>query len=222
MNVVVKPLEELHEAERNVRGHTPRQIAEYVRSIKRFGQMKPIVCDEHGEIVIGNGLYLALKEMGAETADCYVIEGWTEEQKLKLMLSDNKVYELGVSLDSVMQSIVREMDDVDIPGYSEDILLAIRSSVADVTSAISSYGMVSEEALRPIKAAASDDTRPRCTTLEKQRSRIRSRLAKTIPKDPPTLKMRLELRARDSSYARTAERKYRYKGGGCLPARMPL
>ena len=160
MNVVVKPLEELHEAERNVRGHTPRQIAEYVRSIKRFGQMKPIVCDEHGEIVIGNGLYLALKEMGAETADCYVIEGWTEEQKLKLMLSDNKVYELGVSLDSVMQSIVREMDDVDIPGYSEDILLAIRSSVADVTSAISSYGMVSEEALRPIKAAASDDTRP--------------------------------------------------------------
>ena len=160
MKVTKKPLVELHEAERNVRGHTSRQIAEYVRSVEQFGQMKPIVCDESGEIIIGNGLFLALKEMGIEKADCYVVEGWTDEQKKKLMLADNKVYELGMSLDDVMQDIVREIGSVDIPGYSEDILSAIMSSVSDVTKAVTDYGKVPAEMLKPITAAASDESRP--------------------------------------------------------------
>lgn len=69
MQVVTKSLADLHEAPKNVRKHTDKQIKEYVRSLEMFGQIKPIVIDEHGEIIAGNGLFLALRAMERETAN---------------------------------------------------------------------------------------------------------------------------------------------------------
>ena len=88
MDVVTKSLSELHEIAKNVRKHTDKQLKEYVRSLQMFGQIKPIVIDEYGEIIAGNGLYAALKSMGAETCECYVVAGLTATQKKKLMLAD--------------------------------------------------------------------------------------------------------------------------------------
>ena len=53
--------------------------------------------DEDGVILAGNGLYDALVTMQAEKADCYVVTGLTDVQKKKLMLADNRVYELGMT-----------------------------------------------------------------------------------------------------------------------------
>ena len=75
MNIVQKRLSELHKVERNVRKHSPEQIAEYTRSVIMFGQLKPIIIDEHGTILAGNGLYDALIGAGKETADCLVKSG---------------------------------------------------------------------------------------------------------------------------------------------------
>ena len=97
MKISRKKLSELHHPEKNIRKHTAKQITEYVRSIQMFGQIRPLVVDEIGTILTGNGLYDALSSMGIETADCYVISGLTDKQKTKLMLADNKVYELGAN-----------------------------------------------------------------------------------------------------------------------------
>ena len=96
MQVVKMPLDRLKEMDKNVRVHTKIQIKEYVRSLKMFGQTKPIVIDENGNIIIGNGLYQALLEMGKTEADCIVMNGISEKQKKKLMLADNRVYELAL------------------------------------------------------------------------------------------------------------------------------
>lgn len=96
MKIVKKPLADLRPMEKNVRRHTDKQLKEYVRSIEMFGVIKPLVVDETGLILTGNGLYFALKSMGAEECDCYVMAGLTEAQKKKLMLADNRVYELGM------------------------------------------------------------------------------------------------------------------------------
>ena len=39
---------------------TVAQIKEMIRSLNQFGQTRPMVVDEQGNILVGNGLYMAL------------------------------------------------------------------------------------------------------------------------------------------------------------------
>lgn len=117
MKITVKKLSELHKPAHNIRRHSEKQLTEYIRSIEMFGQVKPLVVAEDGEIIAGNGLYEALLRMGRETCDCYVMVGLTDIQKKKLMMADNKVYELGFTDVDAIEELVKELDgDVDVPG----------------------------------------------------------------------------------------------------------
>ena len=73
MKAVTKPLSDLRRPEKNVRMHTDKQLVEFRRSVEMFGQIRPIVCDEDGVILAGNGLYETLLSMGRTEADCYVV-----------------------------------------------------------------------------------------------------------------------------------------------------
>lgn len=57
---------ELHAPEKNVRVHTEAQIKEFEKSIRMFGQLRPIVVDETNTILAGNGLCVTLQRMGIE------------------------------------------------------------------------------------------------------------------------------------------------------------
>ena len=117
MKITVKKLSELHKPAHNIRRHSEKQLTEYIRSIEMFGQVKPLVVAEDGEIIAGNGLYEALLRMGRETCDCYVMVGLTDVQKKKLMMADNKVYELGFTDVDAIEELVKELDgDVDVSG----------------------------------------------------------------------------------------------------------
>ena len=50
MNITVKKLAELHKPTHNIRRHSDKQITEYIRSIEMFGQVKPLVVAEDGEL----------------------------------------------------------------------------------------------------------------------------------------------------------------------------
>lgn len=54
MIITQKKLSELHKPARNIRRHSEKQLTEYIRSIKMFGQVKPLVVAEDGEIIAGN------------------------------------------------------------------------------------------------------------------------------------------------------------------------
>lgn len=111
MNVTRKPLSELRRPERNVRMHTDKQLKEFRRSVEMFGQIRPIVVDEAGVILAGNGLYETLLSMGRTEADCYVVSGLTEAQKKKLMLADGKsVQEIGKQLGMRPEEVFRLSD----------------------------------------------------------------------------------------------------------------
>lgn len=145
MEITVRNLSDLRLAEKNVRRHTDKQISEYIRSLEMFGQIKPIIVDETGEIIAGNGLYQALVQMGKETCDCYVISGLTANQKRKLMLADNRVYELGVTDMDVFESIIKELNgDVDVPGWDEDLLEMMTAVTEDIDEIVSDYGNYDE------------------------------------------------------------------------------
>lgn len=145
MKVTKIKIDELKTPERNVRIHNERQLNEYIRSIKMFGQIRPIVCDENKIILAGNGLYLALKQMGVDDADCYVVEGLDQKQKDKLMLADNKVFDLGITDTDTFKEIVKSLDgDIDIPGYDEDLLktltMSFNHNIEQANEELQSYG----------------------------------------------------------------------------------
>lgn len=146
MKIVKKKLSELKPPERNVRIHSEKQTKEFVRSLESFGQIRPIVIDEDNTILAGNGLYAALVAKGDTSADCYIVTGLSENEKKKLMLADNKIYSLGVDDMDVFEQFLKELgDDIDIPGYDEELLKTITADMEDVDEMLSGYGTVTEE-----------------------------------------------------------------------------
>lgn len=154
MQVTRKPLSELKRPQRNVRMHTDKQLKEFRRSVEMFGQIRPIVVDEADTILAGNGLYETLLQMGKTEADCYVVSGLTEAQKKKLMLADNRVFDLGVDDLAALDEFVQDLkDDLDIPGYEEDLLRAMVMEAEEAADAIAEYGLIDEEKVEEIRAA---------------------------------------------------------------------
>ena len=62
-------LAEMKKPDKNVRMHTEKQLQEYERSVRMFGQIRPIVVDEEGMILAGIGLYDTLIRMNEQEAD---------------------------------------------------------------------------------------------------------------------------------------------------------
>lgn len=152
MKIVSMRLDEMIKPDKNVRIHTQQQIKEFERSIKMFGQIRPIVVDENNVILAGNGLYDTLVKMGKKTADVYKFDNLTENQKKKLMIADNKIFSLGIDNLDTLNCFLEEMQgDLDIPGFDEEILKQMVSDAEEITDKISEYGTLDDEEIQHIK-----------------------------------------------------------------------
>ena len=152
MEIITMKLVDLVKPEKNVRIHTEQQLKEFQRSVKMFGQIRPIVVDENNVILAGNGLYETLIAMGKETADVYKYDNLTENQKKKLMIADNKIFSLGIENLDTLNSFLEDLQgDLDIPGFDEDILKQMVSEAEDVTEKLSEYGTLDDEEIQCIK-----------------------------------------------------------------------
>lgn len=139
-------LSELVQPEKNVRIHTEQQLKEFERSVRMFGQIRPIVVDEKNLILAGNGLYETMARMGAEEAKVYKLEDLSENQKKKLMIADNRVYALGVDdLASINDILGDLVGDLDVPGFNEELLKQMMADEDEITEAISEYGKLNAE-----------------------------------------------------------------------------
>ena len=152
MEIITMKLVDLVKPEKNVRIHTEQQLKEFQRSVKMFGQIRPIVVDENNVILAGNGLYETLIAMGKETADVYKYDNLTENQKKKLMIADTKIFSLGIENLDTLNSFLEDLQgDLDIPGFDEDILKQMVSEAEDVTEKLSEYGTLDDEEIQSIK-----------------------------------------------------------------------
>lgn len=154
MKQLTMKLKDLIRPERNIRIHTEKQLQEFERSVKMFGQIRPIVIDENNTILAGNGLYETLLRMNREEALVYKYEDLTEAQKKKLMIADNKIFSLGIeNLDTLNEFLEELSGDLDIPGFDEEILKQMVADADEITEKISEYGTLDEEEVRKIKEA---------------------------------------------------------------------
>lgn len=141
----VKPLD------KNPRRHPELQLQELVKSIQQFGQYRPLVVDEEGVILAGNGLHEALKRAGVSKVSVYRMTGLSPSQKNKLILADNRTGDLSNDDFDVVEAMVRELDDYEVPGYDPDVLRGIIAEASDVMEQAGEYGVLSDEELAQLR-----------------------------------------------------------------------
>lgn len=130
--------------------HGEKQIVELIKSVELFGQIRPVVIDEKNVILAGNGLVEALIKMGRTEADAIVMTGLSESDKKKLMIADNKVYELGaIDFDNVL-AVLEEIKFEDgalgiVPGFDSETLETLFLDEEMVDRRITEYAVLSEE-----------------------------------------------------------------------------
>lgn len=167
MKIIKKQLADLKRPEKNLRLHTDKQLKEFRRSIEMFGQIRPIVIDENNVMLAGNGLYEALLQMGQVEADCYVVKGLTEQQKKKLMLADNRIFDLGVDDMVAFDAFILELkDDLDVPGFDEDMLKSLVMDTKEADELLSDYGLIPEKRAEEIR-----DTREKYEARDEEAAR---------------------------------------------------
>ena len=148
--------------------------------------------DESGAILIVNGLYEALFSMGEEKADCYVMTVLFEKEKKKLMLADNRVYELGMTDTDVFDEIIRSLEgDVDVPGWDADLLETLNASIQEVNEMVDNYGSYQPEEIaryneRSPAEVGSHELQPLSSAPEPQGQRETYPAAQTAGEAPQT------------------------------------
>ena len=135
----------LKNPERNVRKHPEKQVEEMARSVEMFGQFRPMVVDEKNVVLVGNGLLEAMRRLGRKEAEVYRVTGLSEAEKYKLMMADNKVYQLGMDDLENIEAIMVELEDFEIPGFDADTLEVLYGDIDIAMNDALSYGTYDEE-----------------------------------------------------------------------------
>ena len=154
IKVVKRKLADLKQAENNIRMHPEKQIKELIRSVEKHGQTRLLVIDEKNVIWIGNGLYQAMVQMGLKEAHCLLKEGMSENEKKKMMAADNRIFDLGLDDMDAVEQLIRDLgDDLDIPGYDEDMLRTLTADLPEIDDLASGYGLIEPEQKEKMQAA---------------------------------------------------------------------
>lgn len=142
MKLVKVKISELKAPEKNVRKHSEKQIKEFVRSLEKFGQIRPVVIDEDNVVYCGNGLIEAAKALGWEKVEALRKTGMSATDKKKLMIADNRIYSLGYDDFDNLNAILEEIGDFDVPGFDVESLEAM---FGDVEEELANFGILDEE-----------------------------------------------------------------------------
>lgn len=148
-------LKDIKPNEKNYRIHNARQIEQLAKSVKLFGQTRPIILDENNVIIAGHALWEALlkiseSEPERQTALCAYFKG-TEKEKLNLLLADNRIYELGMIDFGKRYEILKALDfDLNLPAIL-DVDLDLQTALNFVPAETSTQDKKIEPALEQIK-----------------------------------------------------------------------
>lgn len=112
----------------NLRKHGERNIDAIVASLRKFGQQHPIVIDNKGIILSGNGRYMAAVKLGWQEIEV-VESSLTGSSATAYAIADNRTAELAewdtTALAETLRALQFEEFDTDAAGYSESEIDAL-------------------------------------------------------------------------------------------------
>lgn len=114
MQIETVNINDLTPYENNAKLHPDEQIEQIKQSIEMYGNNDPIaVWGDDNIIVEGHGRYMALKELGATTAEIIRLDHLTDEQRREYTLVHNK---LTMNSDFDFDTLISELEDLDFDG----------------------------------------------------------------------------------------------------------
>ena len=114
MQVQEAQVQELTQDPDNSRSHDRKNLEAIKQSLQAFGQQKPIVIDQEGKVVAGNGTLAAAQELGWQTIQAVVtdLEG---AKQTAYAIADNRTAELAAWNDEQLaKSLVSLQNDQSI------------------------------------------------------------------------------------------------------------
>jgi hypothetical protein len=85
------PIDRLIPYAKNSRTHSEAQIAQLAASMKEWGWTNPVLADEAGGLIAGEGRILAARQLGSAEVPVMVARGWTDAQKRAYVIADNQL-----------------------------------------------------------------------------------------------------------------------------------
>lgn len=134
MEVTKRLIKDLTLDPRNARKHSQKNLDAITASLVKFGQRKPIVIIEDGQVLAGNGTLEAAKSLGWDYIDATVVpETWDLETMRAYALADNRTAELAEWDESILASSLMELSDAgwDIEELGFDMPQIIESEPID-------------------------------------------------------------------------------------------
>jgi hypothetical protein len=109
---LLRPVNELTPDPHPIRDHPDSQIKAIAESLSTFGQQKPIVVDNEGHVLAGNGTLLAAKRLGWAEIACRTFVG-TPDQARAFRLADNRTGEFSEWDPAHLDTLVADLDGED-------------------------------------------------------------------------------------------------------------
>lgn len=129
------PLGVLRPNPRNARRHSPKQIGQIAKSIRKFGFLNPVIVDDANMILAGHGRLEAARAEGLAQVPVVRFSHLSAAQKRAYLIADNKIAEqagwdretLALELGELSELVLAEGYDISITGFEAaqiDLLLA--------------------------------------------------------------------------------------------------
>jgi DNA modification methylase len=93
MNIEYTLVRDLRPYPNNARTHSPKQIRQIAKSIKRFGFCNPVLTDDDNQIVAGHGRVAAAKLLDFDAVPVVRLSHLSDAEKRAYILADNKLAE---------------------------------------------------------------------------------------------------------------------------------
>jgi hypothetical protein len=119
---------------KNARVHRKKNLDSIRESLKRFGQVEPLVIQKSTAFVLGgNGRLEAMRSLGWQEASCVFVD-ISDKEALALSVALNRTSELSEWDIEALQDVMSYVkDDKDLlPGWSEDELSAMLTTTWEV------------------------------------------------------------------------------------------
>lgn len=135
----IAPLQELQAHPRNYKKHPELQLAKLRASLKRFGQVKPILVrvEDHKYVIIaGHGVLEAAKQLGWFHVMCVrAPDHWTYEDALAYLVADNETSNDAETNELMLAELLEESKnagyDLAALGSSEEQLATLLEKLAE-------------------------------------------------------------------------------------------
>jgi hypothetical protein len=130
-----RKIRDLRPHPKNPKTHPEAQIVAVAAMIREFGFTRPVLIDDADMILAGHGATLSAERVGLEEVPVVVIRGLTDAQKLALVFSDNRSFELGGWDESLRLTGLTELKQLEYPlelaGFnSSDLVMFVASAGA--------------------------------------------------------------------------------------------